>query len=211
MRGFNRCVVAFMLCLFVGDASPGLASITRAPLAPDVFRAQALFAAGIHIATLHGAAAKAPSGYRDFCERSPDQCKAKRGDAREVALSDDLRQTLEAVNEEFNRSIVAEDDLVHYGTLDFWTIPADGRGDCEDYVLAKRQALMRLGLPEPALRIAVVFTRKLIRHTVLTVATDKGNYVLDNLRSDIVTWEETNYVFVERQDPDSASGWVSLD
>ena len=34
--------------------------------------------------------------------------------------------------------------------------------------------------------------------------------VLDNLHDEIVTWDKTKYTYLERQDPRSASGWVSL-
>jgi predicted transglutaminase-like cysteine proteinase len=56
----------------------------------------------------------------------------------------------------------------------------------------------------------VVLTPNFVRHAVLTVATDEGNFVLDNLHDEIVAWDKTQYVFLERQDPASVSGWVSL-
>jgi predicted transglutaminase-like cysteine proteinase len=34
--------------------------------------------------------------------------------------------------------------------------------------------------------------------------------VLDNLHDEIVAWDKTEYVFLERQDPVSVTGWVSL-
>ena len=168
---------------------------------------QASFAPGASIGAPHGGPAKPPSGYAGFCGRFPDQCTAPRGAAHEVDLTDDVWNMLEEVNANINAAIIPEDDSVHYGTQEYWTIPTDGFGDCEDYVVAKRQALIRLGLPEPALRITVVFTPHFVRHAVLTVATDKGDYVLDNLRGEIVTGEKTGYAFVERQDPASPSGW----
>jgi predicted transglutaminase-like cysteine proteinase len=125
-------------------------------------------------------------------------------------MTETLRHTLEAVNIAFNEAFVAEDDTAHYGKEEYWTIPTDGFGDCEDYVVAKRQVLMHLGLPEPALRIAVVLTRNFVRHAVLTVVTDEGNFVLDNLHDEVVSWDQTSYIFLERQDPASVSGWVSL-
>jgi predicted transglutaminase-like cysteine proteinase len=125
-------------------------------------------------------------------------------------MTEMLWQTLNGVNVALNEAIVAEDDATHYGKEEYWTIPTDGYGDCEDYVVAKRQVLIHLGVPGPALRIAVVLTPSFVRHAVLTVATDEGNFVLDNLRDDVLAWDRTDYVFIERQDPDSVSGWVSL-
>jgi len=109
-----------------------------------------------------------------------------------------------------NRSLVSVDDQAHYGTLEYWTIPQDGFGDCEDYVLSKREALIKLGFPQSALRITVVFAPHFVRHAVLTVVTEEGDFVLDNLRNEIVTWDKTSYIYLERQDPHSRSGWISL-
>jgi len=159
---------------------------------------------------LHGWPAKPPSGYIGFCQRFPDQCTAPADAPRQVHMTETLWHTLEGVNLAFNQAFVAEDDITHYGKEEYWNIPTDGYGDCEDYVLAKRQVLIHLGLPEPALRIAVVLTPTLVRHAVLTVVTDEGNFVLDNLHDEIVAWDKTEYVFLERQDSTSVTGWVSL-
>jgi predicted transglutaminase-like cysteine proteinase len=134
----------------------------------------------------------------------------RRAAPRQVHMTETLRHTLEEVNIAFNKAFVAEDDTAHYGKEEYWNIPTDGYGDCEDYVVAKRQVLIHLGLPEPALRIAVVLTPSFVRHAVLTVVTDEGNFVLDNLHDEVVAWDKTEYVFLERQDPASVSGWVSL-
>jgi len=45
---------------------------------------------------------------------------------------------------------------------------------------------------------------------VLTVTTDKGDYVLDNEREDILPWSETGYHFVKRQSQFDPNVWVSL-
>ncbi len=103
------------------------------------------------------------------------------------------------------------DDQTHYGRAEYWNIPTDGFGDCEDYALTKRRDLMTAGFPAPALRIAVVLTDRNERHAVLTVATDRGDYVLDNLTSTIRNWDDTDYLWIERQDPSKAWGWVMLD
>jgi len=163
-------------------------------------------------ASYHGLrdeAAKPPSGYVAFCSRNPGQCKAGKGPS-EMVLTDKVWRDLQEINLIVNHTMVSEDDQPHYGTVEFWTIPEDGLGDCEDYVLTKRQALIKLGLPEGALRITVVFAPHFVRHAVLTVVTDQGNFVLDNLHDEIVTWDKTKYTYLERQDPRSASGWVSL-
>jgi len=42
------------------------------------------------------------------------------------------------------------------------------------------------------------------------VVTDQGDYVLDSLKNDILTTDKADYVWVERQDPASRTGWVAL-
>jgi predicted transglutaminase-like cysteine proteinase len=98
----------------------------------------------------------------------------------------------------------------HYGRADYWTIPTDGYGDCEDYALTKRKMLMEHGFSAAALRVAIVVTPNQERHAVLTVVTDKGDYVLDNLKDEVLPWNLTGFRWVERQNPASPLAWVSL-
>ena len=151
--------------------------------------------------------AKAPPGFVAFCERSPSQCSSA-GSSGPLSLNAETWDTLEGVNTATNRAIAPRADLNHYGVDEYWTIPADGYGDCDDYVLAKRSALIAKGIPETALRIAIVFTPRFVRHTVLIVSTDKGTFVLDNLRNEIVSWDKAEYGWIKRQDPASSSGWA---
>jgi predicted transglutaminase-like cysteine proteinase len=61
-----------------------------------------------------------------------------------------------------------------------WTVSAK-TGDCEDFALAKRDALIRAGFAPSALRLAYVKTRWGEDHAVLVVKTNRGQFVLDNL------------------------------
>ena len=47
-------------------------------------------------------------------------------------------------------------------------------------------------------------------HAVLTVTTDKGDYVLDNQNQNILLWSETGYRFIKRQSQANPNVWVSL-
>jgi len=47
-------------------------------------------------------------------------------------------------------------------------------------------------------------------HAVLTVKTDKGEYVLDNQIDEIRLWSDTGYRFVKRQSQSDPNVWVSL-
>lgn len=61
---------------------------------------------------------------------------------------------------------------------DVWQFDA-GAGDCEDFALAKRVRLIRMGYPPGALRLTVVTRNKPRDHVVLTVVTSKRRYILD--------------------------------
>jgi len=157
-----------------------------------------------------GQEARPPSGYLAFCDRNPGECRVPRGQPDKIAFNGDVWATLEKVNIVVNNAVRPMDDSDHYGVTEFWTVPVDGEGDCEDYVLAKRKMLVLLGLPPSALRITVVLDHGTIRHAVLTVVTDQGDLVLDSLKNEIVTTDKTQYVWVERQDRASRTGWMSL-
>lgn len=157
-----------------------------------------------------GRDAKAPSGFLAFCDRNPGECRIPRGQPDKIAFTPELWASLEKVNIAVNNAVRPLDDSEHYGITEFWTVPADGEGDCEDYVLAKRKMLTLLGLAAPALRITVAFNKRMERHAVLTVVTDRGDYVLDNLQDQILPPDQVGYVWVERQDSASRTGWVAL-
>jgi predicted transglutaminase-like cysteine proteinase len=155
-------------------------------------------------------AAVTPAGFVSFCMRLPDQCANPTGGPTDIALTPDLMKTLDKVNKDVNDAIWPEEDEQHYGRAEYWTIPTDGYGDCEDFALTKRRNLIALGVPIGALRIAVVITERDTRHAVLDVVTDKGDFVLDNLNDDVLPWNRTGFRWIERQDPRTAMGWVSL-
>jgi len=70
--------------------------------------------------------------------------------------------------------------------------------------------LIQSGWPRGVLLVTVVRDTKDRGHAVLTVTTDKGDYILDNQREDILLWSETGYRFVKRQSQSNPNVWVSL-
>lgn len=117
---------------------------------------------------------------------------------------------LNEINRGVNRAIRPTSDQAAFGEADYWSVPSGprARGDCEDYVLAKRQALIDAGAPVESLSIAVVETTRREVHAVLIVATADGEVILDNLTPWIVSWRETSYRWLQRQAPGSALTWV---
>jgi predicted transglutaminase-like cysteine proteinase len=203
------CLAAGLSACATTDGSVG--SIPPAPSLVVTGPAAGLSAVPAHAMPVSTAVADVPPGYVSFCLRFADQCADPAKDAPQtVALTPAIWNTLNKINLATNESLWPEDDQRHYGRAEFWTIPADGYGDCEDSALTKRKALIAAGLPEAALRIAVVITPDNTRHAVLSVVTDRGDYVLDNLNNQIRAWDTTGYTWIERQDPNRATGWVSL-
>jgi predicted transglutaminase-like cysteine proteinase len=159
-----------------------------------------------------GANAAPPSGFVGFCVRSPQAC-TNRTSVREakVTIDDKTAALLVAVNNRVNTAIVYQSDPEHYGVANRWTLePQGGRGDCKDYALAKREALRSAGLPDSALRIAIVRTASDELHAVLTIDTDKGVLVLDSLTAQIRPWSDTSYQWLIRQASDSPLHWVKV-
>ncbi|MBV9705214.1 MAG: transglutaminase-like cysteine peptidase, partial [Methylobacteriaceae bacterium] len=48
-------------------------------------------------------------------------------------------------------------------------------------------------------------------HAILTVRTDHGEFVLDNLSSEVRPWDATGYRFVKRQSQEDPNVWVSIE
>jgi predicted transglutaminase-like cysteine proteinase len=154
--------------------------------------------------------ARAPIGWIDFCTQNPRDCAGGPTQPRDVVLTPKAWRDLVQVNNWVNNAIKPMTDLDHWGVVEKWSYPDDGYGDCEDYVLLKRRMLLEAGWPREALLITVVRDRKDEGHAVLTVKTDKGDFILDNQAENIVLWSETGYRFVKRQSQSDQNVWVSL-
>jgi len=97
----------------------------------------------------------------------------------------DSIERLEAVNWYVNKRIRFVDDQVRWGRPDVWS-PADqtlnaGKGDCEDFAIAKLAMARRAGFADRDLYLVVL--RDLVRradHAVLVVRAAGHMYVLDN-------------------------------
>jgi len=131
-------------------------------------------------------------------------------EARDVVLSAKAWKELIRINRWVNDSIKPITDLEHWGVVERWNYPDDGYGDCEDYVLLKRRMLMQAGWPRQALLITVVRDKRSDGHAVLTVKTDKGEFILDNQNEEVLLWSETGYRFVKRQSQSDPNVWIAL-
>jgi predicted transglutaminase-like cysteine proteinase len=157
-----------------------------------------------------GDVTRAPIGWVDFCAELPRECLGGPTAPRDVVLSSTAWKDLVRINRWVNDTIKPMTDLEHWGVVEKWSYPDDGYGDCEDYVLLKRRLLMEAGWPREALLITVVRDKKGDGHAVLTVKTDKGEFILDNQNEEIVLWFDTGYRFVKRQSQSDPNSWISL-
>ena len=152
-----------------------------------------------------------PQAFVHFCEEYPEECAPTSRAEGRVPASPKLLTELDQVNGRINRSITAERDLKHYGIADYWTLPTDGKGDCEDYALLKRHELIRLGWPSSALLMTIVKDEKGEGHAVLTARTAAGDFILDNKVDEIRLWTKTPYRFLLRQSYLNPRVWMDLD
>jgi predicted transglutaminase-like cysteine proteinase len=157
-----------------------------------------------------GATTRAPIGWTEFCSEYAPECETRPMDARDVVLSAKAWKDLTRINKWVNDTVKPITDLEHWGVVERWNYPDDGYGDCEDYVLLKRRMLMQSGWPRQALLITVVRDKRGDGHAVLTVKTDKGEFILDNQHEDVLLWSDTGYRFVKRQSQSDPNVWITL-
>lgn len=151
-----------------------------------------------------------PIGHYEFCQANPSDCRPTRGADKLVQLTETAWRTLVEVNYKVNSAIEPRTDMEMWGRPEVWSYPTQ-YGDCEDYVLLKRRMLMERGFPESALLITVVRQTNGEGHAVLTVRTNKGDFILDNLESKVALWTDTDYQYLKRQSTRHTKAWVSID
>lgn len=157
-----------------------------------------------------GGRATQPVGHWEFCQSNPGDCRAIPAGRNQITLNKASWGAIVEVNSHVNADVTPRTDLEMWGREEYWSYP-QGVGDCEDYVLEKRRELIALGLPASAALITVVRQPNGDGHAVLTVRTDRGDFVLDNLEPRILRWDETAYTFLKRQSEKSAAAWVSVE
>ncbi len=158
-----------------------------------------------------GEVTRTPYGWVDFCGRRADECRVPALLPADLELTPKTLRVLDRVNRMVNITIEPVSNMDHWGTiLDHWDYPVDGKGDCKIYALEKRRELLALGFPRQALLMTIVRDLDGNGHTILTVKTDRGEIILDNMVDEIRGWEETGYRFIKRQSQNDPNVWVSV-
>ncbi len=151
-----------------------------------------------------------PIGHYDFCQANPAECNIRLRDEGPERMSDDFWKLAVAVNVRVNAEVKPMNDIEIFGKDEVWAYPDNGVGDCEDYVLEKRRELMRQGVSLSNLLITVVRKADGEGHAVLTLRTDRGDFVLDNLTDAVRPWDQTGYRFLKRQASNHTGRWVTI-
>ena len=102
-----------------------------------------------------------------------------------TGLAQTGRGRVGVINRAVNLAIEHMSDLRQWGVNERWSPPLEtfttGRGDCEDYAIAKYVALIEAGVPADDVRLVIVDDRAANDgHAVAAVHLDDGWVVLDN-------------------------------
>jgi predicted transglutaminase-like cysteine proteinase len=145
----------------------------------------------------------APSAFQNFCRNHPDQCLTH-GRAGVAKIDAKALTELAWVDTHVNRAIrplPAAADAYQLGVK---------AGSCNEYAVEKRRWLLAHGWSAAALSLAVVRLPDGRGHLVLTVRTDLGDLVLDNLTNRVVSVDQTDYTWIERQSTIHPMLWVRV-
>ncbi len=152
-----------------------------------------------------------PIGWLGFCRDEPRECAQRGTITAPFRLTRKNLGILRRVNDWVNATIRPVADARQWGQEDRWNYPDNGAGDCEDYALLKRRMLLNEDFPLQSLLLTVVRNRAGEGHAVLMVRTDHGDFILDNLNSEILPWSETGYDFIKRQSELDPNAWLKLE
>lgn len=153
-----------------------------------------------------GAFRLAPIGAVIFCSTYPQQCTPNPASAPPwIALTPAVWKAITSVNAAINRRITPNRSK---GTAD-WSLET-AHGNCNDYAVQKRKALHDRGMPLSVLLLSLVTTADGKGHLVLTVRTDRGDFILDNLRDAVRPPLETGYRWLMRQSSSDPKEWVAI-
>ena len=171
----------FVIVAFAAPAEAGEAMVTGKPVVP-------------------------PAGFVDFCARHLRDCLGSAPSPIVVELSAERWRQLMAVQEETNRRMRPRE--LPPGV---WEDPTDESGDCNQFALAKRRALLELGWPREAVLLSVAITEQGDGHLLLIVRTSDGDLALDNRVAGVVDWTWLRYRWVSRQSQLRPTEWLSIE
>jgi predicted transglutaminase-like cysteine proteinase len=137
------------------------------------------------------------------CQHDPGSCPSPAA-LRFLAMIEEARsktgrERLDTVNRMVNSAIRYTSDFVQYGVADVWSAPlatlASGRGDCEDYAIAKYVLLRESGVLVEDLRLLLVRDKSAGQdHAVLAVREAGHWLILDNRSTSVPESSEVRHL-----------------
>lgn len=167
------------------DVKPAVLSAPLSSTEPDLFGSTALQIrhSALDARWIHAVHARAPTD-----PRWAEMVKA--------ASRLPEHERLARVNAWINHAITFESDQQNYGVSDYWASAretmARGRGDCEDYAIAKMELLRASGVP--ASELYLVIAKDLVRradHALLVVRLSDGYWLLDSSADQVLPASES--------------------
>ena len=124
----------------------------------------------------------------EHCRTSPEACPPNAAQFLQLVRAVKTRSgrgQLDEVNRAVNMAIRYVSDFAQHGEADRWSAAlatfATGKGDCEDYAIAKYAALSEAGFPRDDLQLVLVRDRAVRQdHAVLAARLDGHWLLLDN-------------------------------
>jgi len=146
------------------------------------------------------------------CQAAPERCAAPSAQKYLALIAESRklsgRAKIDRINRAINAAVRYTSDLAQHGALDVWSAPlatlASGKGDCEDYAIAKYVALRAAGFADDDLRLVLVRDRTARQdHAVAGVRHDGRWLMLDN-RHDVLlenkdAWHFTPLFALDRE------------
>ena len=150
-----------------------------------------------------------PIGHYEYCQINRADCRIRASRKKPMALTRDRWSEMVEVNAYANATVTPVTDMEYFGVPEIWSMP-EAYGDCEDYALLKRRMLMEKGWAASMLLVTVVRQPNGDGHAVLTVRTDRGDFILDNLNERILPWNKTQYRYLKRQAAAHSGKWEGI-
>ena len=150
---------------------------------------------------------RGPAGWEAWCRDAAAKCR--RTHAAVIGLDDATEGVLARV---FATVLARITPVEEPPGQDHWRqIDQAGFGDCDDYAITWREALVAAGLPRGALDVAVAETEQGEIHAVLAVHTDRGTLIFDNRYPTPRPWTSLPYAWLAIEPvTTSLAAWQAL-
>lgn len=151
-----------------------------------------------------GENALAPLELTGFCLRKPQRCVPTDQLSR-IILDAAHYIEINRVQSDMRRILVGGNGLPVAPWDDELTTDV-----CYQHALMARSRLLDRGYPSSALLLAVAITDRSEGHLVLVIVSDRGDFILDNLRVGLERWDALPYHWIKRSTPQNLQFWRAI-